>query len=733
MTRLTDFSKVTATGTYGFFLATLFVTELALMETGSTYFSRLSRLSAALLDASILVIVFAVPFFIFCMRLRSEETGNRRAFMKFFLPVMGAIFLIEASVMLILPSFVPPGKPHLGGLIDAALTMLLSALPLWWMLRRLERRYRRVPLGDYLNSPPMLYCLLLFMIFLADLQKELILPLFGDEPNTLSYKTFSSLLTTIFIAPVIWLLVARPLKRSALAEKARTKAVYDQVIDAVITFDADGMIDCFNPGAQRIFGYTAEAMIGQPVSRVFEDGEQAYGRLIRSAVRSSSSSLSSSELICCRVDGTRVTMDVSISRMLLQGVSEFLLIMRDISERRMAAEALQFSETRFRQIFEQTDDAIVFIHPRNYSVIDINKTMGDMFGHDRSVLVAEGLQLLWPAETQQRFMESIIRLKPGQTSQLDNLVGRGRDGTEIILSMRVKNTILGNVEIIYCTLRDITDRVRMEAEAQEIQSKLIQASKMTALGLMVSGVAHEINNPNNYILANAQLLERSWQDASKVLREYARDNGDFLLGGIPYSKLEEQSPQLFAGIVDGSRRINAIVTNLKGFARQESVSLENEVDVNQIANAAISILHHEISRFTGHFRFEPAEDLPRIRGNRQQLGQVVVNLLMNACQALPDKTCGVWLRTWLDPDAGHVVLSVQDEGCGMLAEDSKSVMEPFFTTKLDSGGTGLGLSICRTIIKDHQGVLDFNSEYGKGTTFFIRLPVMEAATEDVNL
>lgn len=705
------------------------------MEVGASLFFRLGRLSAALVDAGILVAAFSLPLFVYCMRLRSGEVGKRRRFFGHFFKVLVAIFLIEATVMLILPSFIPPHETHLRGLIDASLTVLLSAPPLWWMFQRLEQRYRRVPLADYLNSPPMLYALLLFMVFLADLQKEILLPLFLDQLDIFSHKAISSIITTLFIAPVVWYLVTRPLQRAALSEQARAEAVYAQVIDAVITFDAKGVISCFNPGAERIFGYAAEDMGRQKVAQIFKDGQQELDGLVRSAVSSGSGSsgLLSSELVCCCSDGSLVTLDVSISKMQLQGRTEFLLIMRDISERRLAAEALKISENRFRQIFEQTDDAIIFLHPRNHTIIDINRTTVKMFGHDRETLITGGLELFIPAESHQKILERIDKIDPGETVQLDKLVGCHSDGTEIVLSMRVKVTVLRHIELLYCTLRDITDRVRMEIEAQEIQSKLIQASRMTSLGLMVSGVAHEINNPNNYILSNAQLLERSWHDAGKILKEYAQDHGEFLLGGMPFSTFEKQSPQLIAGIVDGSRRINTIVNNLKGFARQESVSLNSVVNMNKVAKAAISILHHEIVRFTGDFKFEPAAELPPVRGNQQQLGQVVVNLVMNACQALPDKTRGVQLKTYVDPETSQVVLAVQDEGCGMSAEASKLIMEPFFTTKLDSGGTGLGLSICRTIIKDHQGVLEFSSEYGTGTTFFIRLPALEAESKDVTL
>jgi signal transduction histidine kinase len=250
---------------------------------------------------------------------------------------------------------------------------------------------------------------------------------------------------------------------------------------------------------------------------------------------------------------------------------------------------------------------------------------------------------------------------------------------------------------------------------------------MTSLGLLVSGVAHEINNPNNFIMANSRLLERSWADALNILREYHRENGEFFIGGVPFSELDAHSPNLFAGIIDGARRIESIVNNLKGFARNDSSIESSGINVNQVASAAISILHYELNKFTDNFHAELAEGIPVIKGSSQQLGQVIINLLMNACQSLPDRRSGIWLSTGFDTGKQQVTISVRDEGHGMSPEKSSMIMEPFFTTKLDSGGTGLGLSICQSIVKDHSWSMDFTSEQGKGSTFVVRIPLPATA------
>ncbi|GFO68126.1 hypothetical protein GMLC_17050 [Geomonas limicola] len=395
---------------------------------------------------------------------------------------------------------------------------------------------------------------------------------------------------------------------------------------------------------------------------------------------------------------------------------------RDVSEKKMAEEELRKSEELFRQVFDQTEDAIIFFACGSCRVLDLNHKAERVFGFSKEELITQGLEAICRPDDFPMFCGTIIGTNTERSSLLDNVVCRRKGGSEIIVTMRGKILTLRGSQVVYCTFRDVTERIRMEREARNIQSKLIQANKMTSLGLLVSGVAHEINNPNNYIMANARVLSRAWQDALKFLREYHRENGEFLLGGIPFSELDAHSGELFEGIIDGTLRIDAIINNLKGFARQERNVQEVEVDLNKVATSAVTLLHHELVKFTSNFHVDLAGQLPKVKGNVQQLGQVIINLLTNACHALPEKSRGIWLSTGYDEARGEVTITVRDEGCGITRDDGSRIMEPFFTTKLDTGGTGLGLSICCSIVKDHLGRLEYLSEPGSGTTFTVRLP-----------
>ncbi|NJC86970.1 MAG: PAS domain S-box protein [Desulfuromonas sp.] len=722
---------------FALLLLVIFTTELAVMEIFDPLFKQLGTVGAAIADALLLVVISAIPQKIifsplYAGRLQHDQAA-RRALSVIFVQLACSFFVAELLVMLFLPGMMSGVNPVLIGLADAGMTALLSAPLLWRLLARLGRSHRRVTFADLLESPLLLYLLLLYVIFLSDLLQELVVPdTFATTYHGPSHIA-DALLLTLIISPFLWLFVARPLRRSIQSERTRARAIYEQVIDAVVLADAEGRITAQNPAAQRIFGYAEAELVGRPLGELFADRQRAVASLIQAVTdNAAGGSEVSREMAGLRRNGDNLTMDVSVSRILFAGRENLLLIMRDISERREAERALRESDLRFRQMYEQSEDAILFFKPGSTYVVDANPTAEQLFGRERAEVLGHGLEQLFRGEHYLRVSDAIRGLRPGDALQLENVIGLCAEGNECIFTLRAKIMSLQGVELVYCTLRDITERVRMEQEARDIQARLIQANKMTTLGMLVSGVAHELNNPNNFIMTNAQLLSAAWQDSRKIMDEYYRENGDFLAGGIPYSELGNQVKPLLDSIVDGARRISQIVGNLKQFVRPDQGGIEGEVDVNQMVSSAVAILQRELVLYTENFRCELANEQPRVRGNSQQLGQVILNLLMNACQALPTRQHGIRLATAVDPATAQVIITVRDEGCGITVENGRQIMEPFFTTKLDSGGTGLGLWICRSIIAEHHGSLEFVSTPGAGTTFTVTIPSAPAAAQDGN-
>lgn len=260
-------------------------------------------------------------------------------------------------------------------------------------------------------------------------------------------------------------------------------------------------------------------------------------------------------------------------------------------------------------------------------------------------------------------------------------------------------------------------------ELSRNQRQLVQADKMAALGILVSGVAHEINNPNGLILLNIPILRKAQADAVRLLARRYEEEGDFLLGGIPFSRMKNELPRLLEEMQEGAQRIKRIVNDLKDFARREEGSGRSLIDVGDAARKAVRLLDAAIRKATDHFCAVYEPDIPLVWGHSQRVEQVLVNLVLNACQALPDRDRAIVLAVSHDADKKQVVLTVRDEGAGIAPEHLPHLTDPFFTTKRETGGTGLGLSVSAGILKEYGATLSFHSVPGQGTTAVVAFPV----------
>lgn len=275
-----------------------------------------------------------------------------------------------------------------------------------------------------------------------------------------------------------------------------------------------------------------------------------------------------------------------------------------------------------------------------------------------------------------------------------------------------------------CIGRDITDRKNAEEAARMHQEQLYQASKMVALGTLVSEVAHEINNPNHFIMLNTPILREAWEGILPILNEYYRENGEFTVAGMDYTVMKSKIPLLLAGIEAGSNNILKIIQDLKEYVKKDLTGYDNDVDLNKIVESSLSLISHMIQKSTKYFFVSYDEKLPCIKGNFQRLEQVVINLVQNACQALKDREKAIRLTTSFEKSRGCVILLVEDEGIGIPEKNLPTIMDPFFTTKQDKDSLGLGLSITKRIIEEHGAKIIIESEEGKGTKIEVAFPVI---------
>jgi PAS domain S-box-containing protein len=419
--------------------------------------------------------------------------------------------------------------------------------------------------------------------------------------------------------------------------------------------------------------------------------------------------------------------------LLIIGLSSYVIWQSAGSQRRqrLADEALRESEEKYRLLTETAREFILAFEPGG-RITYVNRAWRDASGYDPTEMLAMTIFDIIASDEKPTFQDRLDLLYSGGTAP--DLFETGltvKSGERIPVEATLTSLMdAGNAVRIFITARDVKEKKRAESQARLHREQLFQADKMATLGTLVSGVAHEINNPVTFIMLNAPILQQAWQAVLPILDDYNRDHGDFKVGRMDYSRLRERIPLLLTNISDGAERVKTIVGELKDFARQCPSEMVDHVEINSIVAKAVSLLGNLIKKSTRHFRTLYGLEIPPFRGNSQKIGQVVINLLVNACQALPDPERAIRLATLYESETGQVVIEVSDEGCGMSKEVLQRIRDPFFTTKRESGGTGLGLAIAERIVEDHGGSMRFTSAVNQGTTARLCLPITGPVPND---
>jgi signal transduction histidine kinase len=273
---------------------------------------------------------------------------------------------------------------------------------------------------------------------------------------------------------------------------------------------------------------------------------------------------------------------------------------------------------------------------------------------------------------------------------------------------------------------------------KDAQSQLIESEKMASLGQLTAGIAHEINNPINFVSSNIRPLRRDIDDVMEILSEYDKIKKMDSLDGVQQQlnqveKLKEELDleyiktelgMLLTGMEDGARRTVEIVKGLKVFSRVDESDL-NFVNINEGIESTLVILNYQMG--TDLRLIKELGSIPNVECYGGKMNQVFMNILTNSIYAvqketLTDRTPTIWVKTYLK-DSEHVTIAIKDNGTGMSPEVKAKIYDPFFTTKDVGEGTGLGLSIVFKIIEVHYGTIEVISEVNRGTEFVITLPI----------
>lgn len=272
----------------------------------------------------------------------------------------------------------------------------------------------------------------------------------------------------------------------------------------------------------------------------------------------------------------------------------------------------------------------------------------------------------------------------------------------------------GKVDRVLEVCTDVTDRIKME-------SQMFQSYKLASLGKLVAGVAHEINNPNTFILGNLKIVQEAFDDIFPILDKQFENNNDLKIARLNYQVFRDNISILIKDMVNGASRTKKIVEDLRNFAKKDVEELNEDLDLNYIINNHLTLTEKHVKKHA-RLEIELGENIPVFKGNVNKIEQVFLNLIMNASEAIESVNGVIKIKTAYDENKKEVLLYISDNGNGIDESIIKNIFDPFFTTKRDKGGIGLGLSITYGIVKEHGGKIEVESKKGEGTTFILKFP-----------
>ncbi len=482
------------------------------------------------------------------------------------------------------------------------------------------------------------------------------------------------------------------------ASPTEAAPLVDALHEPVYSTSLDQRILTWNAAAARVYGFAADEVLGRRVHEVLRT-ELASGEppdALHAEVQRSGDVRR--ELHQRRRDGTEIVAEAHVIAV-RDGdgaIAGHVFVTRDVSEQKRAESALRQSEAKFRAAFHGAGLAMAILDDRG-QLLEHNRAFREMLGYSEQELAGRSIASLLHPDDAPRARQDFQQALAGDT---DLVVGERRylrkDGSVVqgILRSTIIRDDAGKFLYSVGLIEDVTEKRAVEAQ-------LVFADRMASMGTLAAGVAHEINNPLSFILSNLN---------------YVADE---------LSRLERVPEDVLRAVEDtreGAVRVREIVRDLKTFSRADDRAVEEPVDLRQVLHSAINLTQNEI-RHRARLALDLA-DVPRVRGSAHRLGQVFVNLLINAAHAITDPVPDrneIRVRCATGPD-GRARIEVTDTGRGIAPENLARIFEPFFTTKPVGIGTGLGLSICHGIVTRLGGAIEVESQLGVGSTFRVSFP-----------
>lgn len=408
-------------------------------------------------------------------------------------------------------------------------------------------------------------------------------------------------------------------------------------------------------------------------------------------------------------------------------------LLSDITLSKRAEETLRASEERYRELFENASD-IVYTTGMDTRLTSLNRVGQKILGYSAQEATQLDLEQLVAPRHRQLLHQSLAQLLAGDADLTLEVEITNKEARQMMLEVKPRLIYRGGKPVgVQGIARDITGRDEAEVE-------LRHAQKLESVGRLAAGIAHEINTPIQFVGDNTRFLQDSFQGLQTLLAKYqelraAADSSNVdrdLLAEVSRAEDEsdcayllEEIPKALSQTLEGVTRVATIVRAMKEFAHPEGKEMA-AADLNRALLSTLTVARNEL-KYVADVETEFGE-LPPVVCNIGDLNQVFLNLLVNAAHAIADVVKGTGgkgkIRVQTVSEGSTVLVTIADTGCGIPETNRNKVFDPFFTTKEVGRGTGQGLAIARSVVVDrHQGALTFDSEVGRGTTFYVRLPL----------
>ena len=502
---------------------------------------------------------------------------------------------------------------------------------------------------------------------------------------------------------------------AALARsEAYSRAIVAAAAEGIITVDAKGRINSFNSAAEKMFGYAAEELVGADIHVLVPEAFRSkHVGHIEEFARTGKSRIigSGREVLARRKDGSVFPMHLAASEILLEGERCFVGVMRDISEQKASEDSLRAIEQRFRAVFDQRHQLTAILNVDGI-VLEANQMSLDFAGIERDAVIGRAYwKTPWwkhSPKLQRRMRTAVAAASKGATRTLEATCTRAdQELATLEFSVRPVKNKAGDVVFLVTDSYDITEKRLAEEEARHHRERIAHVSRLSTLGEMAAGIAHEINQPLTAISLFAQ--------AGRRLIEA----GDFEKMGDVCQKLNEHA-----------LRASDVVERMQTMARQGE-SKKDFIDCNELIGTAVRLAESEARIRDIEIEFETEDGLPPVYVDGVQIQQVALNLLRNGMEAMlaanccGDKTIVIRTRSL---DQQEVEISVTDCGFGVSDENIEKLFTPFSTTK--KSGMGMGLSISQAIVRAHGGNIDFRNNDPRGATFWFTLPAANSESKN---